>query len=101
LFRISVETGEGEQITEPGLEVDDKSPAVSPDGRTLLFSRRPTFYADGLLYTVRLDENAKPVEAPKPISSQDLPILGACWTADGKEVVAATRSGLYRIPAQG
>ncbi|MGD0738459.1 MAG: winged helix-turn-helix domain-containing protein [Terracidiphilus sp.] len=101
LFRVSVETGDQEQITEPGLELEDKFPAISPDGNTLLFNRRPPFYADGTLYTVRLDENAKPAGVPKPIASQGLLFLAADWMADGREVVAATRSGLYRIPVRG
>jgi Tol biopolymer transport system component/DNA-binding winged helix-turn-helix (wHTH) protein len=101
LFRVSVETGEQEQITDPGLEHDDKFPAISPDGRTLLFNRRPTFYYYGSMYTVRLDENAKPVEDLKPVDSKGLLVAGAAWMANGREVVAATRSGLYRIPAQG
>ena len=101
LFRVSVETGNQEQITEPGLEHDDKYPSISPDGRTLLFSRRPTFYAYGTLYTVRLDENAKPVEVPKPIASNGISVSGAAWMANGREVVAVTPSGLYRIPVEG
>ena len=101
LFRVSVETGDQEQITEPGIELDDKYPAISPDGKTLLFNRRPSFYRDGTLYTVRLDENAKPAEAPKPIPSQALPVAGAAWMAGGKEILAGTPRGLYRVPVQG
>jgi len=101
LFRVSVETGEQEQITEPDLEIDDRYPAISPDGRTLLFDRRPTFYSNGTLYTVRLDENAKLVDVLKAIDSQGLPILGLAWMANGRVVVVATRSGLYRIPVEG
>ncbi len=101
LFRVSVETGDQEQITEPGLELDDNSPAISPDGKTLLFNRRPTFYAYGTLYTVRLDENAKPVEVPKPIASHGISVSGAAWMANGREVVAVTPSGLYRVPVEG
>ena len=101
LFRVSVETGELEQITEPEPSIDDKFPAISPDGKTLLFNRQPTFYFFGTLYTVRLDENAKPVEVPKPIPSRGLLLGGAVWTADGKEVLARTPNGLYRIPAEG
>jgi len=101
LFRVSVETGDGEQITEPGLELDDKYPAISPDGKTLLFNRRPTFYRGGTLYTVRLQENAKPAETPKPIASQIPPVAGAVWMADGKEILAATSRGIYRVPVAG
>lgn len=100
LFRVSVETGDNEQITQPDLELDDKYPAISPDGTTLLFDRLPTFYSHGTLYTVRLDENARPVEAPKPIASETPPIAGAAWTPNGTEVVACTPNGLYRIPVQ-
>ncbi|MGA1982547.1 MAG: LpqB family beta-propeller domain-containing protein [Acidobacteriaceae bacterium] len=101
LLRVSVDTGDLEQITEPGLEFDDKSPAISPDGTTLLFNRMPTFYSQGTLYVVRLDQNAKPVGDPKPISSQELSIKGATWMENGREVVAFTPNGLYRIPVQG
>jgi Tol biopolymer transport system component/DNA-binding winged helix-turn-helix (wHTH) protein len=101
LFRVSVETGEQEQITEPDLEVDDKFPAISPDGKTLLFTRKPRFYTFGTLHTVRLDESAKPVGVPKPIASQGLLFAGAAWMADGTEIVANTPRGLYRIPVQG
>ncbi len=101
LFRVSVETGEQEQITTPDLDLDDKFPAISPDGKTLLFDRKPTFYVYGTLYTVGLDENAKPIEVPKPIASQGLLVLAADWMADGREVVAVTRSGLYRVPVRG
>jgi Tol biopolymer transport system component/DNA-binding winged helix-turn-helix (wHTH) protein len=103
LFRVSVETGDQEQITQPGYELDDRYPAISPDGKTLLFNRKPTFYGYGTLYTVGMDENAKPVEAPKPMASQGLPAGGVAWMAwmaDGTEVVAGTSSGLYRIPVQ-
>jgi len=101
LFRVSVETGEQEQITEPDIEVDDKFPAISPDGKTLLFTRKPTFYVFGSLYTVRLNENAKPVEAPKPGGFQGLLVAGAAWMADRTQVVASTPSGLYSMELQG
>jgi len=101
LFRVSAETGDGEQITEPAVEMEDRFPAISPDGRTLLFNREPSFYAYGTLFTVRLDKNAKPVEAAKPIASQGPPVAGAAWMATGREVVASTPSGLYRFPVQG
>jgi Tol biopolymer transport system component/DNA-binding winged helix-turn-helix (wHTH) protein len=101
LFRISVETGEQQQITNPALEVDDKFPAISPDGKTLLFTRKPTFYLFGGLYTVGLDENAKPIGVPKPIASQELLIASATWMANGSELVASTPRGLYRLPVQG
>jgi Tol biopolymer transport system component/DNA-binding winged helix-turn-helix (wHTH) protein len=101
LFRISVETGEQEQITETKVEIDDKFPAISPDGKTLLFSRIPSFYVFGTLYAVPLDENAKPVEVPKPVGFQGLLVSGAAWMADGTEVVASTPRGLYRMAVQG
>ena len=91
-----------EQITEPEPSIDDKFPAISPDGKTLLrFNRQPTFYFFGTLYTVRLDENAKPVEVPKPIPSRGLLLGGAVWTEDREGGPGAYSNGLYRIPAEG
>lgn len=63
LFRVSVETGESSQITDPPESVGDAFPAVSPDGKTLLFSRHPAFNGGGL-YLVGIDGDVKPVETP-------------------------------------
>lgn len=100
LFRVSVETGESTQITYPDPSVEDYLPAISPDGSTLLFVRRPS-YSLGALYQTRIDGNANPIESPRHISTGGTPLRRAAWTADGKEIVAGTPNGAIRVPAGG
>jgi Tol biopolymer transport system component len=45
LFRVSAETGEVSQIVNQGPTAWDQWPAISPDGRTLLFTRRKGYPA--------------------------------------------------------
>jgi Tol biopolymer transport system component len=86
LFRVSAETGESIQITNPNPSFEDVFPSISPDGTSLLFTRNPQLYFTGDLYQMRLDRDAKPVEAPRlMVSGVAFPV----WTADGKEIVAA------------
>jgi Tol biopolymer transport system component/DNA-binding winged helix-turn-helix (wHTH) protein len=100
LFRVSVESGEATQITYPENTQEDGFPAISPDGATLLFTRRRA-YTSGDLYQVRIDGNAKPVERPRRIPSGTAVFYAGLWTADGKEIVACTRRGVLRIPVKG
>jgi eukaryotic-like serine/threonine-protein kinase len=98
LFRVSTETGESIQITTPGAGFEDIFPSISPEGTSLLFTRNPQLYGQGDLYQVRLDGNAKPLEAPRQmVSGVAFPV----WTADGKDIVAATINGAIRLPADG
>ena len=97
LIRVSVETGEREQITQPDIDVEEKYPAIAPDGSTLLFVRKPTFYQQGTLYTVGLDENAKPIGDPKPINTHGVSVTQAAWMGNAKEIVARTSGGLFRM----
>jgi Tol biopolymer transport system component/DNA-binding winged helix-turn-helix (wHTH) protein len=101
LFRVSVETGELSQITNPEGSLGDLFPTISPDGKTLLFNRQPAFFYWGTLFAVHIDESAKPVEAPRSIPSRELLFADARWTADGKEILARTSNGVFLMPAQG
>ncbi len=97
LVRVSLATGDTKQITEPGLGSEDRNPAISQDGRTLLFNRLPEFYFQGTLFTVPLNENAEPVGAPKVMAQHSPPVSWAAWMPDGRSVVAVAANGLYRI----
>jgi hypothetical protein len=61
LHLYSTETGEQQPLTNPPIEeVGDTAPAVSPDGRTLVFSRvSPDFY-NVSLWLLHLGEGYKP-----------------------------------------
>jgi Tol biopolymer transport system component len=100
LYRVSVETGESTQITFPEEALGDVSPSISPDGKKLVFMRHPTFNW-GYLYQVDVDGDMQPVGTPHQIPSGSRWLGSAQWTADGKEIIAATPAGAIRMPASG
>jgi eukaryotic-like serine/threonine-protein kinase len=98
LFRVSAETGESIQITNPNPAFEDLFPSISPDGTSVLFTRNPQLFGQGDLYRMRLDGNAKPLQAPRQMAPG---LAFPVWTEDGKEIVAATDNGAIRLPADG
>jgi serine/threonine protein kinase/Tol biopolymer transport system component len=103
LFRVSAETGESIQITNPNPAYEDLFPSISPDGASVLFTRNPQIYGQGDLYQMRLDGNAKPVEAPRVMVSGGS-VKGVAfpvWTADGKGILVATDNGAIRLSVDG
>jgi serine/threonine protein kinase/sugar lactone lactonase YvrE len=108
LFRVSVETGESIQITNPDPGIEDVFPAISPDGGSLLFTRNHQLYIEGDLYLARLDGDAKPVEAPHLVlpGNKQNRLAYPVWTADGNEIIATVQSagvqtGVVRLPVDG
>ena len=103
LFRVSAETGESIQITNPDTGREDGLPAISPDGSALIFTRHLHVYGVGDIYQVRLDGNATPIEAPRLMLSVNkvAGLAFPAWTPDGKEIIAATRFGIIRLAADG
>jgi serine/threonine protein kinase len=103
LFRVSVETGESIQITNPDLELEDRYPSISADGTALVFTRNHQLYGTGDLYQVRLDGDAKPVGALRLMVSGGS-VKGVAfpvWTPDGKEILAINENGVISLPADG
>ena len=103
LFRVSVETGESLQITNPDLGHEDRYPSISPDGTALVFVRNLPIYLFGDLYQLRLDGDAKPVGTPRLMVSGGSVggVAYPVWTPDGKEIVAINGGGGVRMPADG
>jgi serine/threonine protein kinase/Tol biopolymer transport system component len=96
LFLISVETGEKRRLTTaPADGSGDTSPAFSPDGGRLAFSRDFYFHSD--LYLLRLGEGYKPQGEPKRVETANLFNIGTAWTPNGREIVFASGNG----PIQG
>jgi Tol biopolymer transport system component len=79
LFKLSTVTGTRQQLTSPTAEPGhgDFWPVVSPDGKTVAFSRRLT-YNDSDVYIVPIGGGA-----PRRISSDRRQIHGLTWTPDG------------------
>jgi len=105
LFRVSAETGESIQITNPDPGIEDVYPAISPDGADVIFTRNHHIYVQGDLYRMHLDGSARPVEAPRLVlpGGRENWLAFPAWTADGKEILAVnpTGTGGLRLPADG
>ena len=88
LFLVSTSTGEKRQLTWPEKTQRDTSPAVSPDGRSLVFARKDAVHRSEL-YLVPLSGDMTPRGSPIKLPSADLENHHPAWTADGKEIVFA------------
>jgi Tol biopolymer transport system component/DNA-binding winged helix-turn-helix (wHTH) protein len=100
LCRVSVETGEATQITQAQDTLADDNPALSPDGKTLLYVRHLP-YGYGELWSVHVDTNLKVIDAPQQIPAGGTGVGEARWTADGTEMIALVAGGAIRMPARG
>jgi Tol biopolymer transport system component len=85
LIRISVETGESSPVTDPPTSMGDAFPAISPDGKTLLFIRHGSFNG-GSLYSIHVDADAKPIGALTQLYEGPR-FWEPRWTADSSEIV--------------
>jgi Tol biopolymer transport system component/DNA-binding winged helix-turn-helix (wHTH) protein len=107
LFLLAIDTGEKRRLTSPPFPAisswnGDSCPSLSPDGRTLAFSRRVD--ASGDLYLLAVSNDLKVMGEGKRIElgnhSADAPI----WTEDGREIIfwdSMQHSGLWRIDVSG
>jgi eukaryotic-like serine/threonine-protein kinase len=97
LFAIAIDSGEKRQVTFPPELVSDVDPAVSPDGRSLIFRRNTTSFR-GSFYRVALSDGAVPSGEPVRLT----PPLGegaSTWTRDGREIVFSANRVLWRFDA--
>jgi Tol biopolymer transport system component len=105
LFAFSLESGERRRLTSPPAR-RDSAPAVSPDGRTLVFARS---FAPGVseLQRLALSADLAPSGDPRPLTSLRQWSTSPSWLPDGREIVfssgnwALGRHDLWRVPAFG
>jgi Tol biopolymer transport system component len=107
LFVVSLESGEKRQLTFPQYPVvGDTDPAVSPDGRWLVFRRNAAPFI-GELYRLPLGGPAPgapaatsgPIAAGEP-SRLTLAVLDAinpAWMPDSKEILFSAKGSLWRL----
>jgi len=97
---ISTETGEKRKLTSPPAEsVGDNTPAFSPDGRQLAFSRMSGQGVEDIFLM------AAEGGEPRQLTFDNRFITDLNWTADGREIVfisdRAGDTGLWRVSASG
>ena len=103
VIRISVETGEKRAVTFPSRSTDgDGGIALSPDGRTLAFTRAvATAVSDA--YIVPVSKELLPMTEPERITFDGKAVTGLAWSANGHDLVfTSSRDGrleLWRISA--
>ena len=100
LWLLAIETGTKRRITTPPRGCGDYYPAFSPDGGRLAFVRA-TSGSTNDLYLLALAGGE-----PRRLTFDGLVIPGLAWTADGREIVFASKRGggptrLWRVPAGG
>ncbi|MGH8936729.1 MAG: prolyl oligopeptidase family serine peptidase [Acidimicrobiia bacterium] len=80
LWRVPADGGEPRPLTAPDL--DSSQPALSPDGRSLAFVRKPSGRDQGQLYLMALDGG----EARR-LTDLPLGVIAARWVPQGKGLV--------------
>ena len=91
MFQVTLETNGKKQLTNPEAPAAaDIHPAVSPDGRSLVF-RRHKGVGIGALYWLRLDKNNE----PQPLTPPGLDANDPAWLPDGKELLFSAERGLW------
>jgi Tol biopolymer transport system component/predicted Ser/Thr protein kinase len=87
LFALSVATGERHRLTSlPKTGWMDTAPAISPDGRTLAFTRFASFGISDL-YRLRLDGGLRPAGELERVTRQNRYVNAPAWTPDGRRLV--------------
>jgi eukaryotic-like serine/threonine-protein kinase len=101
----SVESGEKVRLTAaPTGSFGDTGPALSPDGRTLAFTRHRV-WGQSDLYLLSLDAAFRPQGEPRLLKTGVSNANCAVWMPDGKEIVFCSRvwhaATMWRIRADG
>lgn len=94
LFRMSLETGERSVLTRPPPVYGggDAVPSLSPDGRTLAFSRRVSA-TSGELWLLPVTAALGTGGEPVPLTAARWDVGGNAWTPDGRRIVLAVGRG--------
>jgi Tol biopolymer transport system component len=98
LFVVALETGEKRQLTNPPPSVvGDSDPAVSPDGRSVVFRRNLTGGLVGELYSLSLGKGLIAVGEARRLSTAAMNAAHPAWTPDGTEILFGAKGNLWRL----
>ena len=108
LALLSTESGETHSLTSPPKKPShDFSPAVSPDGRTVAFSRPAgdgAFASD--IYLLDLTQDLKPKGEPRRLTSLNDLNFSPAWAPNGRDIVFGSfffgiGGSLWKVEASG
>jgi Tol biopolymer transport system component len=98
LFVVDLETGERRQLTHPQPPAaGDAHPAVSPDGRWLVFRRNPSGIFNGELYRLPLRRPFDAADEPKRLTPATFEADFPTWMPDSEEILFSAKGGLWRL----
>jgi eukaryotic-like serine/threonine-protein kinase len=104
IWAISADSDAKEQMTHPpGPGESDSSPAVSPDGRTLAFTRTVA-PAISDIYLLGLSSKSRPSGRERRLTFLQSQIHGLAWAPDGRSLIFAAGTGagaLWRVRISG
>ncbi len=95
LFVVSVQSGEKRQLTTPREAYADTDPAISPDGRWLVF-RRDLAPFSGRLHAQQLGPGLTPVGEPRSLTPLLLTAYGPTFVSN-TEIVFSAKGSLWRM----
>ncbi len=91
LFVLSLDTGEKRQLTHPQAPaLGDSHPAVSPDGRWLVFRHQPNASRIGELYRLRLRAGVVDGGEPERLSDPQMDAGYPAWIPDSNQILFAS-----------
>lgn len=98
LFLLSIESGEKRSLIPPPTNsIGDSSPAFSPDGRTLAFTRAVSYPVNDV-YLLALSDDLRPNGELRRLTFDNRRCSGLTWTPDGREIVfSSNRLGHFRL----
>ena len=99
LFAISLDSGEKRQLTHPTVFADS-DPAISPDGKWLVFRREVAPFAGGL-ELVPLRPDLTEDGDPRRLTPTNLYAYTPRWTPDSAEIVFSAKEALWRLRITG
>ncbi len=101
LVVVSLETGEKRRLTNPQSPIfADTSPAVAPDGRSLIFVRR-TSWGAGELQLLPLGKGVTAAGELRRLTTADLRADFPAWMPDGEEIVYSAKFNLWKLGIAG
>jgi eukaryotic-like serine/threonine-protein kinase len=101
LFMVQIQSRETRRLSNaPAGIMGDSSPALSPDGSKLVFSR-VTGIGPTDLYLLDLKMDYSPAKEPQRISFFNWVLAGAAWTPRGTNIVFSHEQELWKVPFSG